>query len=112
MLLRLAAASAAAVLLTGAASAQPADSSATPAPAPSAGSDSATPAPAPSASADTTGYNARSTSSTVPAADLGAAKAGDPGIVSNGPVPDTPENRAKYGKPDSHAGKRTQPAGN
>lgn len=32
--------------------------------------------------------------------------------VTNGPVPDTPENRAKYGKPMSNAGKRTTPAGN
>ena len=31
--------------------------------------------------------------------------------VSNGPVPDTPEMRAKY-KPLSHAGRRTKPAGN
>ncbi len=33
-------------------------------------------------------------------------------MVSNGPVPDTPENRAKYGQPMSNAGKRTAPAGN
>ena len=32
--------------------------------------------------------------------------------VTNGPVPDTAENRAKYGSPMSHAGKRTKPAGN
>ena len=32
--------------------------------------------------------------------------------VTNGPVPDTPENRAKYGKPMSNAGKRSTPAGN
>jgi len=32
--------------------------------------------------------------------------------VSNGPVPDTPANRAKYGQPMSHAGKLTTPAGN
>lgn len=32
--------------------------------------------------------------------------------VTNGPVPDTAENRAKYGGPMSRAGKRTQPAGN
>ena len=31
--------------------------------------------------------------------------------VSNGPVPDTPEMRAKY-KPLSHAGQHTKPAGN
>ncbi len=39
-------------------------------------------------------------------------KAGDANVVSNGPVADTPENRAKYGSPMSRAGKRTQPAGN
>jgi hypothetical protein len=32
--------------------------------------------------------------------------------VTNGPIPDTPANRAKYGGPMSHTGKRTQPAGN
>ncbi len=39
-------------------------------------------------------------------------KAGDPNVVSNGPVADTPENRAKYGKPMSNAGRRTAPKGN
>lgn len=32
--------------------------------------------------------------------------------VTNGPVPDTAENRAKYGQPMSRAGKMTRPAGN
>ena len=32
--------------------------------------------------------------------------------VTNGPVPDTAENRAKYGQPMSHAGKRTPAKGN
>ena len=32
--------------------------------------------------------------------------------VTNGPIPDTPANRAKYGGPMSHAGKKTQAAGN
>lgn len=32
--------------------------------------------------------------------------------VTNGPVADTPENRAKYGAPMSRAGKRTSPQGN
>ena len=32
--------------------------------------------------------------------------------VTNGPVPDTAENRARYGQPLSRAGKRTAPAGN
>lgn len=41
-----------------------------------------------------------------------ALKPGDANVVSNGPVADTPENRAKYGKPMSNAGKRTTPKGN
>jgi UrcA family protein len=32
--------------------------------------------------------------------------------VTNGPVPDTPANRARFGQPMSNAGKRTAPAGN
>ena len=32
--------------------------------------------------------------------------------VTNGPVPDTPENRARFGGPMSNAGQRTAPAGN
>lgn len=32
--------------------------------------------------------------------------------TTNGPVPDTVQNRKKYGGPMSHAGKRTAPAGN
>lgn len=39
-------------------------------------------------------------------------KAGDTNVVSNPPVADTPENRAKYGKPMSNAGKRTAAKGN
>jgi len=39
-------------------------------------------------------------------------KAGDPNVVSNQPVPDTPQNRQAYGQPMSHGGKATQPAGN
>jgi len=33
-------------------------------------------------------------------------------LVTNGPVPDTPQNRARYGQPMSHAGKATAPKGN
>ena len=33
-------------------------------------------------------------------------------LVTNGPVPDTPENRAKYGAPLSRAGKMTAARGN
>lgn len=32
--------------------------------------------------------------------------------ITNGPVPDTAENRARYGQPLSNAGKHTAPAGN
>ncbi|WP_236627543.1 fasciclin domain-containing protein [Caulobacter sp. B11] len=39
-------------------------------------------------------------------------KAGDPNVTSNAPVADTPENRAKYGKPVSNAGKRSAAKGN
>lgn len=42
-----------------------------------------------------------------------AARTGVPiQVVTNGPVPDTPANRAKFGGPMSHAGKMTTPAGN
>ncbi len=33
-------------------------------------------------------------------------------VVTNGPIPDTPENRAKYGQPNSRTGRATVPAGN
>jgi hypothetical protein len=33
-------------------------------------------------------------------------------VIASQPVPDTPANRAQYGKPMSRAGKRTAPAGN
>jgi hypothetical protein len=33
-------------------------------------------------------------------------------VVTNGPIPDTRANRARYGAPMSNAGKRTAPAGN
>ena len=39
-------------------------------------------------------------------------KAGDANVVTNGPIPDTAENRARYGAPISNGGKRTAPAGN
>ncbi len=52
---------------------------------------------------DTSGYNV-GTPQTDP--NTGAQ------IVTNGPVPDTRANRARFGSPDSHAGKRTSAAGN
>ncbi len=56
-----------------------------------------------SGAADTTGYN------------VGAPQT-DPNtgaqVVTNGPVPDTRANRARFGTPDSNAGKHTSAAGN
>ena len=51
-------------------------------------------------------------SSPTPPALASRLTAADPTVVSNGPVADTPENRAKYGGPMSRTGKRTAPAGN
>ena len=50
--------------------------------------------------------------SPTPPSQAAALTPGDPSVVSNGPVPDTKANRAKYGKPLSAAGRATQPAGN
>lgn len=33
-------------------------------------------------------------------------------LVTNGPVPDTPENRARFGGPNSNGGQNTRPVGN
>lgn len=50
---------------------------------------------------------------TAPAASSYSAPASyTTSTVTNGPVPDTMENRAKYGQPLSRAGKRTAAAGN
>jgi hypothetical protein len=38
-------------------------------------------------------------------------KAGDPNVVSNAPVPDTPSNRSAYGQPMSMTGKKTAASG-
>jgi len=45
------------------------------------------------------------------ATDAGTPASATVQTVSNGPVPDTPEMRAKY-KPLSHAGRHTKPVGN
>lgn len=38
--------------------------------------------------------------------------AGDPSVVTNGPIPDTPSNRAIHGPPNSRAGRASAPDGN
>ena len=47
-----------------------------------------------------------------PPSQVQALAEGDNSLVTNGPIPDTPANRAKYGGPMSLTGKRTKPAGN
>jgi len=52
-------------------------------------------------------------SSSATSADTAGAPASfTTSTVTNGPVPDTPENRARYGAPMSHAGKQTPARGN
>lgn len=51
-------------------------------------------------------------SSPTPADQAYHLKAGDPNVVSNAPIPDTPQNRAKDGQPMSHGGRQTPAAGN
>jgi hypothetical protein len=86
-------------------------------PAPPADMNAASPtdqaAPAPSAAS--AGMNTSTgpvSADQLPPGQATALAAGDNKLVSNGPVPDTAANRAKYGGPMSHAGKHTQPAGN
>lgn len=84
-----------------------------PAPAPAV-SPPASPPPV-AASASSAGVDASSV--TMPATQFPPDQAralaqGDNALVTNGPVPDTPANRAKYGQPLSHAGKVSPPEGN
>ena len=68
---------------------------------------------APAPATDTTTSSTTSTSSTATAATTAGAPASfTTAMVTNGPVPDTAENRAKYGQPMSRAGKRTAAKGN
>jgi hypothetical protein len=53
------------------------------------------------------------TSSTTTSAEVAGQNASvTTSTTTNGPVPDTPENRRKYGGPMSHAGKHTTAKGN
>jgi hypothetical protein len=55
--------------------------------------------------------NAPVTSSPTAVDQAYTLKAGDPNVVSNGPVPDTPQNRKLYGPPMSNAGRHTAATG-
>jgi hypothetical protein len=48
----------------------------------------------------------------VPASQAYKLLPSDPGVITNGPIPDTPANRARYGEPLSHAGRASAPDGN
>ncbi|HEY5008819.1 MAG TPA: hypothetical protein VII42_12495, partial [Caulobacteraceae bacterium] len=72
-------------------------------------------APMATPSAGAAGMNTSGTMvdpSQAPAGQVQALQQGDNTLVTNGPVPDTPASRAKYGRPLSNAGKKTAPAGN
>ena len=98
----------AAALAAGAAMAQT-----TPAPTDNSGAVNAPPAAADSSSAsgvDLAPAGGFASSDTL--GDTSKLKAGDANVVSNAPVPDTHANRAKYGRPLSHAGRMTAATGN
>ena len=65
--------------------------------------------PAPTVSATST---TEAPAAPAAAADVAATTSLTNITVTNGPVPDTAENRAKYGQPLSRAGKRTAARGN
>ena len=75
---------------------------------------STAPMPMPAADPAPADAGASVTTTTTAAADTGAAANASytTMTVTNGPVPDTAENRAKYGQPMSRAGKRTAARGN
>ena len=122
MFVRLASATAALALMSGAAMAQTAatqpvnpDPTAAPAdqtlPADPAMTTPADPTAATTAPTGTAVDTAGRVSSSSPEQQA-TLKAGDANVVSNPPVADTPENRKLYGKPMSNAGKHTAPKGN
>ncbi|MBV8684181.1 MAG: hypothetical protein JO111_14990 [Caulobacteraceae bacterium] len=76
------------------------------------------PPPPPDATAPSATASGANTSAQVvspgeaPPSQVQALASGDNAVVTNGPVPDTPANRARYGGPMSMTGKHTKPAGN
>lgn len=63
-------------------------------------------------SAATIGPDADSGVTATSATAVGADASVTTTLVTNGPIPDTPENREQYGGPNSRAGKMSEPAGN
>lgn len=113
-LTRILAAAGCAALLAGAAHAQSADTTTTVDPATGV---TTTTTVDPATGMTTTTSATSATTVGVPASSLTTTMNGAPGtvttqVITNGPIPDTPENRARYGQPLSHAGKRSAPVGN
>ncbi|MEJ2814383.1 hypothetical protein [Caulobacter sp. CCG-8] len=127
MFVRIATATAALALMSGVAMAQstaPAGAPVNPDPTAAAPADQTMPAD-PTATTTTTTTTTESTVaptgaatdtagrvSSMPAEQQAGLKAGDPNVVSNQPVADTPENRKLYGAPLSNAGRHTAAKGN
>jgi hypothetical protein len=124
-------AAAASALMAGVAFAQPTSSAAAPDPAQPSGSttgevtapradptlpSSSATAPdatqAPDASAPPTASTGQAVSTSATTTDPATGATMTTQTLTNGPVPDTAANRAKYGKPLSNAGRRTAPKGN
>lgn len=113
----LATAAAAFALLGGAAYAQqPAQPAPDPSATTSATTDTAVNPPADTSTPASTSATTSAAPDTAPVASSATSFASGVSVttttLTNGPVPDTAENRAKYGQPMSHAGKRTAAKGN
>jgi hypothetical protein len=115
MFVRLATATAALALMSGVAMAQ-STAPVNPDPTAAAPADQTAPAPTDPTAATTAATGMATDTagrvSSMPPEQQAGLKAGDPNVVSNPPVADTPENRKLYGKPLSNAGRRTAPQGN
>ena len=57
-------------------------------------------------------YSTSSTTTTTQYSSAAVSPEVRTSLVTNGPVPDTPENRARFGGPDSAGGRATAPVGN
>lgn len=68
--------------------------------------------PMPAAPIVSTTSTVETPAATTTSADVAATTTFSNIVVTNGPVPDTAENRARYGQPLSNAGRRTGARGN
>ena len=68
--------------------------------------------PATTTTVTTDGATTTTSTTAMAATESGQPASVTTSLVTNGPVPDTPENRAKYGQPMSNAGQHTAAKGN